>query len=89
MGLDMDRLEQLERMERWAATASPLERFQVGLILGLLHLAFVLWLQSVLPPLPNCDPADFDFIIGVCVGGPPTRTTLPSLDLPLVNVASK
>ena len=85
----VDRLQQLERLEQWASTASPLERFQVGLILGLVHLTFVLLLQSVLPPLPNCDPADFDFIIGACAPGPPAQEAAPPRDPSLVNAAFK
>jgi hypothetical protein len=68
------RQQQLEAIERWLETASPLERFQVNLIVVLVHMLFVLWLQSVLPPLPDCAMAEFDFVAGVCADGPATRS---------------
>jgi hypothetical protein len=62
----MDRLEQLERLEAWCTTASPWQRFQVGLACGLVQALFTFWVQSYLPPAPSCDVRDFDFQFGVC-----------------------
>jgi hypothetical protein len=69
----MDRHEQLQWIERWLETASPVERFQVGLIFALVHMVFVLWLESVMPPVPHCAPDDLGFITWVCIEEPVTR----------------
>ncbi len=62
----MDRLEQLERLEAWCATAGSWQRFQVGLACALIQALFTFWIQSYLPPAPRCDLRDFDFQLGVC-----------------------
>jgi hypothetical protein len=54
------RLQQLERIEHWLETASPMQRFQAGVICALLPMLLALWLQSLLPSVPVYDPSMFD-----------------------------
>lgn len=69
-GPDVDpRLRQLERIERWLETASPLQRLRLNLIVVLVQVLLVLGLQSVLPPVPDCPLAEFDFLAEVCASG--------------------
>jgi hypothetical protein len=67
------RQQQLEAIERWLETASPLERFQVSLIFALVHMVFVLWLESVMPPVSHCAADDLGFITWVRIEEPVTR----------------
>jgi hypothetical protein len=88
------RHRQLERMERWAATASPQERFQAGLIGVLLPVVLTLCINPLLPPLELCDPTDFDFVAGICTVEPlhadsANRGQLPQMPEPPKEDAAK
>jgi hypothetical protein len=79
------RLQQLERMERWAATAGRLERFQVGLIGVLFQIVLTLWLNPLLPPLRVCDANELDLFAGFCAVEPihaDSATRMQSPEIP-------
>jgi hypothetical protein len=72
------RLQQLERIEHWLETASPMQRFQAAVICGLLAMLLALWLQSLVPSGLVYDPSKFD--VGGSVerplDGPPSEVRI-------------
>jgi hypothetical protein len=60
----------MERFEKWLQSLNPRDLFRLALLCGLVEGALVVWMLSLLPPPPVCDPGEAPFPPGFCVYEP-------------------